>query len=276
MGRMARAVGVAPGLAAMLGVAVLLPTGLHAQSAAGAGTPDLARAERLADAGRIDDARREVERWLDSAGEAAARREMARARFLRARLARDADSAEMEYLWVAIDGGPPWGSAAWLRLAQLHLTAGDPGRARQELERLRAEHPDSPRVPESWLWTGRALEALGDLEAACEAWRRAAREAARAGEAGREPAASAAASLEACSGAGLRYAVQLGAFRSREGAREVVGRATAGGLEPRLERDEGLYKVRVGRFASLESAREMAERARRAGLSAVIVSTGPP
>ncbi len=256
-------------------VATTAPSALTAQGGTAEGSAALSRVETLAEAGRTDAARRELERWFEGPGDAASRREMARARLLRARLIRDADSAEVEYLWVAIDGGAPHGAAAWLRLAQLHLARGEPDRARQELERLRAEYPESEHLPESWLWTGLALEALGELEAACEAWR-AARRTARGGEVERGLAARAETALEACEGPALRYAVQLGAFRSRDGARDVVGRATAEGLEPRIERDGGLFKVRVGRFASLESARSMVERARGAGLSAVIVSADPP
>lgn len=246
---------------------------LGAQTAPGA-APELSRIEAMADGGRLEAAREALEEWFEAEGETASRREMARARFLRARLTRDADSAEVEYLWVAIDGGAPYGAAAWLRLAQLHVARGEAARARQELERLRAEYPGSELLPESWFWTGRALEALGNLDGACEAWRRAARGASRLVGAGSDLAERAEAARGACERTGLRYAVQLGAFRSRDGAEELRRRAEAEGFEARLERGEELHKVRVGRFASIESAREMADRLRRAGFSAVIVSGG--
>lgn len=236
--------------------------------------PPLDEIEAMADAGRVAEARGALAAWFAAEQETAERHDMVRARFLRARLTPDVDSAEVEYLWVAIDGGTPYGAAAWLRLAQLHLARGEPARAKQELARLRADYPQSELLSESWWWSGRAEETLGDLDAACEAWRRSARADAPVGMGGAEAVTRAAAVREACDRSALSYSVQVGAFRARTRADGVRRQASDRGFEARVERREGLHKVRVGRFSSIESAREMAARLRRAGFSAIIVSGG--
>lgn len=248
-------------------------TALRAQTSPPHGLSALGEAEAAADSGRAEAARAALERWFEAHGERASRDEMARARLLRARLAQAADSAELEYLWVAIDGGPPHAAEAWLRLAQLHLARGEPARARQSLERLRADFPQSGRVAESWLWSGVALEAEGELEGACGAWARAAREAARLGPRGEEVRRRAEEGREGCARRALRFTVQLGAFQARQGADALRRRAREAGFEARVEGpEEGLYRVRVGRFGSVESARDLAARLREAGFSAVIAA----
>lgn len=241
--------------------------GLRGQAPASAPSEEvLVRAERALDAGRVEEARRELAPWLDGREAPSPR-----ARYLRARLTEDGASAREEYLWVAVDGDPDYAPRAWLRLAQLDLLEGAPERALEELERLRSDYPNSARVPESWLWTGLALEASGDLPGACRAWERAAAGPDRAGD--REVAARARSARTACEG-GLRVAVQLGAFESESAARRLGERAVEAEFEARVERIDGLWRVRVGRFAAAESARRTAERLRRAGFSAVIVTLG--
>lgn len=243
-------------------------------SAQAAPPPDLARLEAAVDSGRLDGAREAVERWLGSTGSSAPADPLARARLLRARLMQDADSARMEYLWVAIDGRSPRGAEAWFRLAQLDLALGDVERSLQDLEQLRTDYPSSPLVPASWLWTGRALETAGDLDAACEAWERAATEGRRAGATEELVERSRSAAL-GCAGEGLRLTLQLGAFRDRERAEELVSRAAEAGVRARIVRENGLHKVRAGRFGSAPPAREMARRLEAAGFQVAVVADAP-
>ncbi|MFQ5678491.1 MAG: SPOR domain-containing protein [Gemmatimonadota bacterium] len=256
----------------MAGAATLLAPGLvRAQAAT---VPTLAGVEAALDSGRVESAREGLQRWFAVHGEAADRNALARARFLRARLTQDADSAEVEYLWVAIDSGSPYGAIAWLRLAQLHLERGDPDRALQDLERLRSEYPESPERAESWLWSGLALEASGDLPGACRIWERATRDRAAgdADEVGRRIRTA----REACGSGGMRLTVQIGAFRSREAAESLRKRAGRAGFEARVRRlGDGLWRVRVGHFASVDSARGVAARLRERSFSAVITSEEP-
>lgn len=235
--------------------------------------PDLERLEAAVDSGRVEGARDGVERWLATTGASAPADHLARARLLRARLMQDADSARMEYLWVAIDGRSAHGGEAWFRLAQLDLALGDLERSLQDLEQLRSDYPRSPLVPASWLWTGRALERSGDFEAACDAWERAVEEGRRA-EAPDLVERAQGASRE-CGRGGLRLTLQLGAFSEREGAEAVVGRAAEAGVRARVVREDGLYKVRAGRFGSAEAARETARRLEAAGFQVAVVADTP-
>lgn len=232
---------------------------------------DLARLEAAVDSGRVEGARAAVEGWLvehDRPPDL-----VARARFLRARLMSDADSARAEYLWVAMDARSSHGAAAWVRLAQLDLAHGEPARAVQDLERLRADYPGSPLVADSWYWSGRAFQALGDLDAACAAWDQAIVTGRNTGDL--DLVARAVEASRTCAAPGMRVTVQVGAFSRRDLANEVARRVEDAGHEPQIVEEDGLFKVRVGRFASSEAARSLADRLRAAGFSVAVVAVSP-
>lgn len=243
--------------------------GLAAQTGSDAAL--LNRIEAAIDSGHVESARSDLQQWFASREMAARRDDMVRARFLRARLSQDADFARGEYLWVAIDGRSEYGAEAWLRLAQLSLMEGDPNRAELNLDRLRADYPNSRVVPRSWLWSGLARESSGAFEAACQAWQTALREAGD-GAAGQEVAEAARAAMAPCAADGLRLTVQLGAFGEASAAEAVRARAAEAGFDARTERDGPLYKVRVGTFGQADAARTMVRRLENAGFSAVILA----
>lgn len=242
--------------------------GLGAQSSEQA--TDLARIEATVDSGRVRGAREAVERWLAETSDSASPGDLERAGLLRARLMTDADSARREYLRIAIDGQSFYGAQAWLRLAQLDLAVGDPERADQDLQRLRADYPTGEWLAESWYWSGRALEVSGNLAAACEAWGRASTSAREAGR--NDIAELSLTSSRSCDAGGLRLTVQLDAFRDRSAAEAVAARAGEAGFPARIVEDEGLYKVRVGHFGRVEAARQLAKRVRAAGFSVLITA----
>ena len=93
---------------------------------AGSGNSELDRAQALADSGRTDEARASLGAWY-GASQAPEPVELSRARLLRARLASDPDSAELDYVWVAIEGDAAHAPEAFLRLAQLRLLRGEHG-----------------------------------------------------------------------------------------------------------------------------------------------------
>ncbi len=253
-----------------LTVAIASAGGLRAQAAETPRRVELARIQALADSGRVAEARKALGAWYAS-GPAPEREEAWSARFLRARLSADPDSAEVDYVWVAIEGGSAFASEAWLRLAQLRLLRGDPERALVDLERLRTSYPGDPRTSESWLWTGHALEVLGDLEAACEAWGRAAPGEVGPGGAVREARAS-------CDPRSQLFAVQLGAFGSQSGAETLRARVEEAGFAAYVMPRGGdrLHRVRTGRFVHMTSAARYAERLRQQGFEAVVVLTANP
>jgi hypothetical protein len=211
--------------------------GLAAQ--AGSDAARLTRIEAAIDSGHVESARSDLQQWFASREMAARRDDMVRARFLRARLSQDME--------------------------------GDPNRAELNLDRLRADYPNSRVVPRSWLWSGLARESSGAFEAACQAWQTALRAAGDAA-AGQEVAQAARAAMAPCAADGLRLTVQLGAFGEASAAEAVRARAAEAGFDARTERDGPLYKVRVGTFGQADAARTMVRRLENAGFSAVILA----
>jgi tetratricopeptide (TPR) repeat protein len=261
--------------AAMLaiGVCVATATPLRAQSG---GLLDAS--ERAADLGQADEAREFLRRWFDSPEAAGRQADVERARFLRARLTSDLDSARVDYLWVAVRGDTRYGAAARLRLAQLYVAEGRLDRAQEDLERMRADYPGNRLEFESWLWTGNARRAAGDVAGACAAWETAASLSTAPAHAAELDLVRSA--LQECGAdpggvaAGESFSVQLGAFTSKAAAEELRNRIVASGSTARvLEPAEagGLYRVRSGRFAGREEAARHAVRLAETGFESIVV-----
>lgn len=70
----------------------------------------------------------------------------------------------------------------------------------------------------------------------------------------------------------VRYAVQVGAFRNQNYARELQEELAEMDFPARIERGEGFYRVRVGTFSDLEEAIRMEQRLKRAGYQTIIVT----
>lgn len=260
----------------ILTLVAVLAAALVAAPHASAQDPSLDIVEAALDSGRVELARTELGRWFDSYEDDVELQKLSRARFLRGRMTVDADSAELDYIWVAIEGGGPYAARAWLKLAQLRLMRGDAMRAVSDLERLRADYPDSPVLAESWLWSGFTLEAAGDLSAACEAWERARALATNPADASVRSQADL--SLATCSPGGPQFTVQLGAFREREAAVSLQRRIEAAGLTARIEVPDGAsgwYRVRSGRYASREQAEGVARGLTDQGFEAIVVTASP-
>ena len=101
-------------------------------------TEELDHWEAAADSGHFEGLREVLETWI-STTEGLTPESLGRARFLKARLFSQVDSARAEYLSIALDGRSTFGAMAWLRLAQMDLVIGEAERAVSELERGRAE-----------------------------------------------------------------------------------------------------------------------------------------
>lgn len=259
--------------------ALLLASGMCVpHPAAGQSSSVLDEVERATDLGQTDEARGLLEGYFASPGAADRQADVERARFLRARLAQDLDSARVDYLWVAVRGDDRYGAAARLRLAQLYVAEGRLDRAEEDLARMRADFPGNSLTFASWLWTGNVRSAQGDDSGACAAWETAASlQGSPAAQSDRELVRSA---LERCRnprGAGATaesFSVQLGAFSSRQTAEDLRNRVVASGRTARvLEPDGagGLYRVRSGRFAGREEAARHAVSLAEAGFESIVV-----
>lgn len=254
-------------LAVIIGAATLdasVASGQGAATEPGTGLPAI---QALADSGRATQARGALAAWLASS-ESPTRVEISWARLLRARLSADPDSAEADYVWVAIEGDAAHAPEALLRLAQLRLMRGEPNRALADLDKLRASYPGDPRAGEAWLWIGHSHEALGELDAACGAWERVDGDA-PVGGAARE-------AMKVCADGASVFAVQVGAFGAPSGAEAVRRRLEAAGFSAYVVtgRDD-LHRVRTGRFAHVGSAARFADRVRSSGFEAAVVLAEP-
>lgn len=264
-------------VAALAAVAVAAPS-LPAQGGGTDGSPPSASTldavEAALDSGAVEEAREELDRWFRARWEAADHAEAARARFLRARVSNDASAARRDYLWVAVEGDNSYGDDAWLRLGQLDYFRGELESAVRFLDRLRRDYPESPLLPEAWLWTGRVAEALGDSSRACEAWRRADRSAAATATADRPLAERIRAAGTRCGAPATGFAVQLGAFRDGEGAEKLKERAARAGFEVVVTGpgEEGYLRVRTPSVESREAAERLAGRLKEKGLPAFVVT----
>lgn len=263
---------VRPGWIVGLALCLILPVAASAQ-----GTADpsvrLDRVQAALDSGDVEAARAALESWFEADREDTPEGVVDRARFLRARLATDADEAASTYRRLALEAGSEYAPMARLRLGQLRLAAGRPDGAVRDLELLRADFPGHPLVAESWFWTGLARRVSGRHDDACRALRRAVDAAEASNRTGLLARARQEAALCDRDGDGPVWAVQVGAFSTREAARDQLERLGRTGREGRLVTGEdGLVRVRAGRFAREADAEELADRLRASGFDAVIVN----
>jgi cell division septation protein DedD len=94
----------------------------------------------------------------------------AEALFWRATLAERVGDAERDYRRIAVEYATlPRGADALVRLAQLDLVRGRVPAAREHLERLLRDHPDSAAQARGRYWLARAHLGAGDQRAACAA-----------------------------------------------------------------------------------------------------------
>lgn len=260
----------------VLALLALFGLGASCPPPATAQDPSLDVVEAALDSGRVEIAHAELVRWFEDVDDDTEPESVARARFLRGRMTANADSAEMDYIWVAIEGGGPYAAEAWLKLAQLRLMKGDALRATEDLDRLRADYPESPVLAESWLWSGFTLEAAGQLDAACEAWTRA--RDLSTGPADASVRAQAELSLQGCVAGSEQFTVQLGAFKTRDAAAALQEAAESAGTPVRIEVPDSSndwYRVRSGRFPTRGQAEEAARRLTERGFEAIVVMSSP-
>lgn len=67
------------------------------------------------------------------------------------------------------------------------------------------------------------------------------------------------------------FRVQIGAFKDKSNADEIVGRAKAKGFQTYVKKEDNLFKVQIGAFTQRKNADELVERAEAAGFNVAII-----
>lgn len=266
---------------ALVALLALAPLPAHAQDAA------LARIDALVAAGRLTEARNTLAAWRRDhpVGSSAGANAQAHALYLEARLATDAPAAIDGYLAVAL-GHPtsPHAPAAFLRLGQGLLAAGDAPRAAGYLERLVTDYPRATERAAGLLWLARAHATRRRPAEACTAATEGLRIAdadpqlgpllrIEEDEACRSVERPAADQPQRAAPADARFAVQVGAFRDRGAAAALALRLERAGFNARVADlpDSNLARVRVGMFATSAEAEAEARSVREFGVEAIVV-----
>ena len=217
----------------------------------------LTEVEALMARGSIMEARETLENWWNTRLSMASRTDRQRGIWLRGKLTVDPSLAELDFRRLVLEfPGGPYSDDALFRLGQSAEIRGDLRGAQTFFETLLRDYPSSPRVPEAELWV-----------------RDHAREVAALPQAPPRPAYQSTA--EAMVGKeGGDFSVQLGAFRSLEGARSLAAQLRGAGYEARLVRTPGndLARVRTGRFASREGAEALARELEGRGFAVTLVT----
>jgi hypothetical protein len=271
-------------LAALLGFSLLGAAPASAQSADSA----LARIDSLLAAGVLRDARVQLDRWFEThplAPGLGTPGSQAHALYLKGRLASDWAGAEDAWLSVVL-GYPtaPVAPDALLLLGKGLLAAASTGRpataairAASYLERLVNDYPGNALHDEARLWLARAWAASGRAVDACGLLRRMQQNPLEPAIARAVQSDSAAAcrstDAPAANPHAHRFAVQVAALQSIDGANELAARLARAGLHPRIILIEGstLLRVRVDAFDDPADAEALASRIRRLGFEAAVV-----
>lgn len=229
----------------------------------------LERVDSLARAGRAGEARTALDRWWRSAWSSAPRQDRERALWLRGRLTRNPEKAELDFERLVVEyPGGTFTNLALFRLAQEAFVAGDTAGVHRRLAALEQNYPGSQVTREAKSW----LQGAGSPPppAAPEPVESKATKA--ASESPSRKSAAPAQSARPATRDGT-YAVQLGAFGDVSRARALASRARKAGLDVRIVRvpGSGLVRVRTGRFDSAQSAQDLLKRVERLGFPAALV-----
>lgn len=220
--------------------------------------------EALLGQGRVLLAREVLQSWMDRDEAGAGRLDRQRGIWLRAILTVDPGMAALDLQRLVLEfPGGPYSDDALLRLAQAAELHGDLRAAHLLYTDLDRSYPSSPNRERARSWLDENREAVEALASQPTTPSRPSYPAGVLGGVGEDP--------EPTLGP---LSVQLGAFRSLEGARSLASSLTEAGFQPRIVRVEGsdLIRVRVGRFSTREEAVRLRDEFEARGLEAGVVS----
>jgi hypothetical protein len=248
--------------AGWLVLGLVLPGGATAQAFT---DPGLALAVRLVSEGQGDSARALVRARLAALPRTDSL--YAEALFAAGTVAEHLDTALSAYRRVSIEySQSPWADDALLRVAQLSFAARDLGTVRRSTDRILMDYPFSDVRAAAAYWAARVRLEEGQVTEACPYLQQAADSAGadielanraryylqRCRAATPPPADPAAAGTPR-----LVYAVQAAAVGSAAAADEAMRRLADAGYQPRVVREDGLFKVRVGEFTTRPQAQAL-------------------
>ncbi len=233
--------------------------------------------DALARTGRTEEARTLLETWWNHDRTRSSRQERQHALWLRALLTVDPWTAALDYqrLVVQYPAGP-YSDGALVRLAMIADFDEDVLRAAGYYRILLQDYPRSPDQVTARQWLGAHAKEIEEAEAVAAQTT----DADVAAATGEEPSVQQL-NMEAPSVRGEalapqapRYAVQLGAFSTRERARTVAASMRLASFEIRLVRVTGspLFRIRVGRFAERSQAVGLKDEIVGLGYDATVVS----
>ena len=233
----------------------------------------LDRVEQLADSGDALEARQALQRWEREFAGGASAEDQARAWFLAARLAEDAEVAEVNYLRVVIEGSTSrYADDALLLLGQYKYALGDYAKVIDYLGRLRRDYPTSEHAATALLWIARAARSQGDSERACSAAEQGLREVAPLDTLLEHAMAETRAGCRDASG---NYTVQVAALKDESAAQRLARDLLSAGYDAWVlnatPRDP-FFRVRVGRGLLEAEAQALLERLARDGHSPFLVA----
>lgn len=228
----------------------LYPSGVGAQEG-----PSLSRVESLIEEGQILRAREVLEVWWERLGHTVDREARQRSLWLRARLTVDPSMAELDLRRLVLEfPGGDFSDDALLRLAQAAEIRGDRAQAHGHYSALVRGYPSSPHVSLARGWLSNAGPEVEALAAATNTHE--------------EDSSS---TLLVSEGA---ISIQLGAFRSLDGARSLETNLRGAGFNPRIVTVAGsdLFRVRIGHFPDREEAGRLRRTLARAGFESTIAT----
>jgi len=238
---------------------------------------ELARVDVLISEGRFAEGRTILEGWLDQSWGAASRVEREQGLWLRAVLTIDPALAELDFRRLVVEyPGGSFSDAALLRLAMIARARGDLAGARQYLQILVRDYPESPYRVEARTHLAR-WEGVGGTPTPPPEPPPGPSPVAEPGPASPPlpPLDAAVAERMEIAPAALpagSYTVQLGAFSLESAAQGLATDPRFSGADLRVVRIQGndLVRVRMGTFHSEDDARREVDRLRALGVDAMI------
>jgi tetratricopeptide (TPR) repeat protein len=255
-------------------LAVLLVAPLRAQS-----DPRLVEAVRTAQEGRSDSARATVQRLL--AATPATDTLYAEILYTQAMVAGEAADMRKSLQRVAVEyPASSWADDALLRLVQMDYATRSLEPAARNLEKLKADYPDSPLLPQASYWAARIYfdqknptaacrwladgmaqaqsnlelqNQLGYLYQRCD-FKTPDSATAGAVPSGPDTAQKPPAPVATKDTTPTRFRVQISAVGTSAAADEVAGKVEKLGYPAVIVKERGLYKVRAGAFPNREAA----------------------